>query len=251
MVINSVGLLLLMMSNVASQNIYASELFSYKVQPKLFNWTFQGLTEQFRYRPTLIGKPDLPSWLSYSYESSEYHAGFLYGTPPDRLVNTEVNIEIVALNKQNFETRKIILNLTILEKVPQTKNLVQMKIDNLNWVHLMDPGRIENLKNIFRNELWPRSRPDLKVIFMESAIKMGARRPLRPQEREGVFVQLGSNANFSERLLELQKEVRPLYKITSCTYKRTSVQFLFENAGFSGVDWCAFKIVGPTNFILF
>lgn len=43
-------------------------------------------------------------------------------------------------------------------------------------------------------------------------------------------------------MLELQEEVKPLYKIASCTYKRTSVQTIFENAGFK-LDWCAFHIV--------
>lgn len=36
--------------------------------------------------------------------------------------------------------------------------------------------------------------------------------------------------------------MKPLYKISSCTYKRTSVQTIFENAGFK-LDWCAFRIV--------
>lgn len=60
-----------------------------------------------------------------------------------------------------------------------------MKIDNLNWVNFMDPGRVENLKNIFQNDLWPESNKDLHIMFMESAIKMGGRVPLRPQQKEG------------------------------------------------------------------
>lgn len=58
-----------------------------------------------------------------------------------------------------------------------------------------------------------------------------------------VIVHLGSFAKFSERLKQLQEEIRPLYKLSSCTYKRTSVQKIFENVGFK-LDWCAFKIVG-------
>lgn len=57
-----------------------------------------------------------------------------------------------------------------------------------------------------------------------------------------VIVHLGSFARFSERLKQLQEEVRPLYKLPSCTYKRTSVQKVFENAGFK-LDWCAFRIL--------
>lgn len=105
----------------------------------------------------------------------------------------------------------------------------------------------------------------MHIVFMESAIKMGGRIPLRPQQNEGsglqfisfvieltkimftfyssVIIYLGSTAPFSDRLTELQEEIRPLYKIASCTYKRTSVQTTFENAGFK-MDWCAFRIVG-------
>lgn len=64
-----------------------------------------------------------------------------------------------------------------------------------------------------------------------------------------VVVHLGSSSEFSQKLIDLQKEVKPLYKIATCTYKRTSVQTIFENAGFK-IDWCAFRIVGnemPTN----
>uniref|UniRef100_U5EQX6 Putative sarcoglycan alpha n=1 Tax=Corethrella appendiculata TaxID=1370023 RepID=U5EQX6_9DIPT len=227
------------------EQINVLELFSVRVEPRIFNWTFQGLTEQFQYRSSLENYPDLPSWIRYMY-SNEYHAGFLYGTPPEKLAEKDVNIEIIALNKQNYETRRVLLTLQINNKVPPT-NVIQMKIDNLNWVHMMDPGRVENLKNIFRNDLWPESKNDLHVTFMDSAVKMGSRMPLRPNAREGVIVHLGSNAEFSQRLLELQKEVKPLYKISTCTYKRTSVQTIFENSGFTGLDWCAFKFYGEEN----
>ncbi|XP_054744634.1 epsilon-sarcoglycan isoform X3 [Anastrepha obliqua] len=217
------------------------ELFSYKIEPLLFNWTHQVISEQFRYRVSLEGYADLPSWLRYKY-SHEYHAGFLYGTPTDRLADKTVRLDIVALNKQNYETRTAKLSIFVAQKLPSL-NIIQMKIDNLNWVHLMDPGRVENLRNIFRKDLWPESENDLSVVFMESAVNMGGRLPLRPQQREGVVVHLGSSAQFSSRLKELQEEVRPLYKLTTCTYKRTSVQKVFENAGFK-LDWCAFKTVG-------
>ena len=67
-----------------------------------------------------------------------------------------------------------------------------------------------------------------------------------------VVVHLASSAQFSARLRELQEEVRPLYKLLSCTYKRTSVQNIFENSGFK-LDWCAFKtqIIEITPEILF
>ncbi|KAH8374486.1 hypothetical protein KR200_009650 [Drosophila serrata] len=225
------------------------ELFTYKIEPQLFNWTHQVISEQFRYRPSLMNYPDLPSWMRYMY-SHEYHAGFLYGTPPESTAGKDISLDVVALNRQNYETRRIVLSMFVAHKFP-TPNVVQMKIDNLNWVHLMDPGRVENLRNIFRKDLWPNSKEDLSVVFMESAVNMGGRLPLRPQQREGVIVHVGSFAQFSPRLKELQEEVRPLYKLPSCTYKRTSVQKIFENVGFK-LDWCAFRMVGvesPTEIL--
>ncbi|XP_052892591.1 epsilon-sarcoglycan [Anopheles moucheti] len=223
-----------------TDDVSVSELFSLRIEPRMFNWTYEGLSEQFLYRSALEGYPDLPSWVRYMY-SPEYHSGFLYGTPPLRNADTRVPIEIIALNRLTYETKRLVLVLAVHRKQP-AKHIIQMKIDNLNWVHMMDPGRIENLKNIFRNDLWPESRSDLHVIFMDSAVKLGARLPLRPQQREGVVVHLGSSTDFSPRMLELQEEVKPLYKISSCTYKRTSVQTTFENSGFK-LDWCAFRLV--------
>ncbi|KAM7353430.1 sarcoglycan alpha isoform 2-T2 [Cochliomyia hominivorax] len=217
------------------------ELYTFKIEPVMFNWTHQVFNEQFRYTPSLKSYPDLPSWMRYMY-SQEHHAGFLYGTPPGELAAKTITLEIVALNKQNYETRRSELKITVQPKF-HAPNVIQMKIDNLNWVHLMDPGRVENLRNIFRKDLWPESDGDLSLVFMESAVNMGGRLPLRPQQHEGVIVHLGSFAKFSERLKQLQEEVRPLYKLPSCTYKRTSVQKVFENVGFK-LDWCAFKMVG-------
>uniref|UniRef100_A0A182WIX2 Dystroglycan-type cadherin-like domain-containing protein n=1 Tax=Anopheles minimus TaxID=112268 RepID=A0A182WIX2_9DIPT len=223
-----------------TDDVSASELFSLPIEPRMFNWTYEKMSEQFVYRSSLEGSPDLPPWVRYMY-SPEYHSGFLYGTPPLKSADTRVPIEIIALNRLSYETKRLVLILTVHRKQP-AKHIIQMKIDNLNWVHMMDPGRIEDLKNIFRNDLWPESRSDLHVIFMDSAVKLGARLPLRPQQREGVVVHLGSSSEFSKRMLELQEEIKPLYKISSCTYKRTSVQTTFENSGFK-LDWCAFRLV--------
>lgn len=168
----------------AMEQASVGELFTYKIEPQLFNWTTpQVMSEQFRYRPSLAGYPDLPSWMRYMY-SHEYHAGFLYGTPPDRLAGKMIHLDIIALNKQNYQTRQVVLSIFLAHKFP-SPNVIQMKIDNLNWVHLMDPGRVENLRNIFRKELWPECENDLSLVFMESAVNMGGRLPLRPQQSEG------------------------------------------------------------------
>lgn len=132
---------------------YASELFTTKIEAQMFNWTF-GQPEQFQYRATLKGYPDLPGWMRYMY-SNEYTAGYLYGTPPPRIVGQNVYIDVVGLNKLNYETKRLSMSLHVAARNSSSSqvNTVHLKIDNLNWVHLMDPGRVENLKNIFKYKL--------------------------------------------------------------------------------------------------
>lgn len=194
----------------------------------------------FRYRPSLRGKPNLPSWMNFQF-SKERNLGYIYGSPTSDYANKNFEIEIVGLNKQTYETRRIIIPFEIVGKAPPAVK-IEMKITNLNWVHLTDLGRVENLKGIFVNDLWPESAADLKIIFMESAIRLGSRVPLKPQNREGVIVHLGSDSSLSARLMELNEEIKPLSKLSACTFKKTTVQTIFQNAGFQ-VDWCAFKIV--------
>lgn len=176
--------------------------------------------------------------------SKERQFGYLYGSATENYANRKIDIEIVGLNKQNYETRRIVIPIEIINKAPPA-NRIEMKITNLNWVHLTDLGRVKNLKGIFTDDLWNESISDLSIIFMESAVKLGARLPLKPQNREGVIVHLGSNAKISQKLQELSEEIKPLSKLSTCTFKKTKVQQIFQNAGFS-IDWCAFKIVTPS-----
>ncbi|CRL02861.1 CLUMA_CG015739, isoform A [Clunio marinus] len=223
--------------------IKVSELYTMKVSPDLFNWT-SSLIEQFRYRPAMRGKPNLPSWMNFQF-SNERNYGYIYGSPTKKYANEKFEIEIVGLNKQTYETRRIIIPFEIVDKKPPT-NKIEMKITNLNWVHLTDLGRVENLKGIFINDLWPESSRDINITFMESAVRLGSRVPLKPQNREGVIVHLGSNAQLSKRLQELNEEIKPLGKLSTCTFKKTSVQTIFQRAGFQ-VDWCAFRIISDNT----
>lgn len=70
----------------------ANEWFSIKIEPQMFNLTLDR-PDQFDYRFSLKGYPDLPSWMRFMY-STEYNAGFLYGTPPEALSGQEVRFNI-------------------------------------------------------------------------------------------------------------------------------------------------------------
>lgn len=44
---------------------------------------------------------------------------------------------------------------------------------------------MERLKDVFRKKLWKESAHDLHATFIASAIELGARLPLKPNEGEG------------------------------------------------------------------
>ena len=50
----------------------------------------------------------------------------------------------------------------------------------------------------------------------------------------------GSCSGHSVRLVDLERETRPLWRLRSCSYKKTSEEREFRTAGFL-VDWCSFR----------
>lgn len=239
---SAILLLFFAFSAIHAEKVLMTEVFAITIDPPLFNWTFEGINDQFVYQPSLLNAPDLPSWMHYVY-SHRHHAGFLYGVPPNEN-NKEVKIEIVALNRKDYETKRIILPVQITEKLTPSKHEVQMKIDNLNVEDMFDVERMERLKDIFRKKLWRDSQNDLYVTFMASAVELGARLPLKPNEGEGVVLRIGSTAQLSNELIELQEEVKPLWRVPSCPrdFKRTTVERLFRENGFA-LDWCTFRLL--------
>lgn len=178
-------LLLAILSVVCAkdQNVLTTEVFAIPLDPPMFNWTYEGIEDQFVYQASLKGLPDLPSWINYIY-SAQHHSGFLYGVPPTSHKGS-FPLEIIALNKRNYEPQMRILNIVISEKRNQAKFHVHLKIDNLNVVDMFDADRMEALKDIFRKQLWRESVSDLYLTFLGSAVELGARKPLNPNEGEG------------------------------------------------------------------
>ncbi|CAG5014419.1 unnamed protein product [Parnassius apollo] len=230
---------------VSSENIYynavETEMFAVPISPNLFNWTYQEFDEQYRFHASLKGKPELPSWLRYVY-SGRHHSGFIFGTPP-RGTESPINLEVIGLNRQDYETRHVVVTLEIQPKENMARHEVELKIDNLNVEDLLDEHRMTRLKDILRMKLWTESKHDLYATFLSSAIDLGARLPLKPSDGEGLVVRLGSAVPFSSELKRLREEVRPLSRLPSCPreYKRTTVERLFRDAGFT-LDWCSFEL---------
>lgn len=65
-----------------------------------------------------------------------------------------------------------------------------MKIDNLNVEDMFDVQTMDNLKNVMKNQLWKESQNDLYLTFLASAVDLGARKPLNPEEGEGFVVKV-------------------------------------------------------------
>ncbi|RVE52751.1 hypothetical protein evm_002624 [Chilo suppressalis] len=222
-------------------NAVETEMFAIPISPNLFNWTYQEFDQQYRFHASLHGKPELPSWLRYIY-SGRHHSGFIFGTPP-RSTKSPITIEVIGLNRQDYETRRVLLSLFVKPKVNMARHEVELKIDNLNVEDLLDEHRMTRLKDILKTKLWVESSQDLYTTFLASAIDLGARLPLRPSDGEGLVVRLGSSAPLSKQLEWLREEVRPLARLPTCPrdYKRTTSERLFRDAGFT-LDWCNFQL---------
>ncbi|KAL4707046.1 hypothetical protein ACJJTC_014325 [Scirpophaga incertulas] len=243
MTLEGVVMLLLLINIAVSHVHYAveTEMFAIPISPNLFNWTYQEFDQQYRFHASLQGKPELPSWLRYIY-SGRHHSGFIFGTPP-RATKAPIVLEVIGLNRQDYETRRVLLTLNVKPKENMARHEVELKIDNLNVEDLLDEHRMTRLKEILKTRLWIESNQDLYTTFLASAIDLGARLPLRPSDGEGLVVRLGSSVPFSTQLKWLREEVRPLSRLPSCPreYKRTTSERLFRDAGFT-LDWCNFEL---------
>lgn len=222
--------------------IYTTKVFIIPIQPSHFNWNISMFrSDQFAFRTSLLHSPDLPPWMYYKYSKRHNH-GFIYGVAPPKQPFFEV--EIIALNRETYETRRKVLKMVVNETEEPALYEVQMKIDRVNIEDFFESDRYNNLLNIFRNNLWPESAGDLYGTFLVSAVERGARLPLRPVDGEGVVFHLGSKAKFSTILTDLKEEIKPLSNIgeTCPQFKRTSVERFFSAYNFS-LDWCAFQLV--------
>lgn len=97
---------------VSLGRINVNEWFSKKIEAKMFNLTLEQ-PDQFEYSFSLKDYPDLPSWMRFMY-STEYNAGFLYGTPPEQFSGQEVSLQFRFLFKNIFQKKKMLFKLLII-----------------------------------------------------------------------------------------------------------------------------------------
>ena len=94
--------------------------------------------------------------------------------------------------------------------------------------------------------MWLGSYADLRIIFIDSALNLGARNPIEESSKEGVVLKLGSSSPHSTRLEDLERETGPLRRLATCSFKRTSEERIFRSAGFI-IDWCFFRIFNESE----
>nr|CAG4640806.1 EOG090X04W0 [Eulimnadia texana] len=224
-------------------NIQSSELFIFPLNVKSMNISQSGekQDDNFEYSASLAKLPDLPAWISYVYNSA-LKSGFLYGTPSD--FESSVKLDLVAFSRQTYEVFHKTLNVEVNQKPETARRLIKLKIHNLNVEDLMDVAVRKRLLEVFQNSMWPESSDDLHFVDLVSALQVGDRKPVNPNEKEGVLVTLGSRAEFSEALRNVQREVSNLWHLRPCPrdFKKTSVERIFRSKGIM-LDWCSFRLI--------
>ncbi|XP_050429473.1 epsilon-sarcoglycan [Adelges cooleyi] len=230
-------------STALVKNINETETFYYEIRPELFNWTNGIDGNKFSYTPSLHNYPDLPPWIRYKSNDKNGY-GYIYGTPPVTPELLQFQLDIVGQNKKTYHVVTKVIQLNIFKKLDIAKYEVRLKINNLNVEDMFEEDRIKSLLDIFRQNLWLESQPNLYVTFLASASDLGQRMPLDPRDQEGVIVNIGCAANFSSSLYDLEKEISPLHKMNKCPkdFKRTSVERYFRANSFN-LDWCSFRLV--------
>ncbi|XP_066941673.1 epsilon-sarcoglycan isoform X1 [Macrobrachium rosenbergii] len=229
----------------SDSEIFSSQLFILRLTHQDFDFhppesgASQDVTPRVTYRPSLHNRPDLPSWLHYYY-STPSNTGFVYGVPPEDV--SEFSLEVVARDKHTYETSYRLYSMDVIKQT-QKPYEVRFKITNMNVDELLVEERWERLRGVMAR-LWNQDSSQLTVTSLTSATDRGDRKPLRPDEKEGVYISYGSSVNFSQPLLELEKEVEPLWDHRPCPtyFKKTSYERFFRNASFA-IDWCSFKMV--------
>jgi len=222
---------------LVSLNIQTDQVFSLFLTPQYFNWTH---TEgEVTYRPSSLGQPALPGWLRHR-PLPERRAALLYGRPP---LAGLTQLQVVVTDRHTFKTGLLAVDINVEEAVNDNFE-VNLKINNLNIEDIFDWQRMERLKKVFQNNLWQESHEDLRLTYADSVPQLGGRKPLNPNLKDGVVIRLASSSNFSLALEELDRETQPLRRLSTCSFKRVSVERFLRQAGFA-VDWCAFRLIKP------
>ncbi|XP_035661326.1 epsilon-sarcoglycan-like isoform X4 [Branchiostoma floridae] len=239
------GLLLVFLVPDALGNTYPARVglnFMYRLDRETYTAILKpdntGAVDPIVYTPTLKGHPGLPDWLHFIQRNSTTD-GYMYGTPTKEDLGP-VNIEIVAFNKNTFETNITTLTINVEDNDPLPFQ-VQFMVENKNVEEFFHGDtRTRFLRDVRR--VWQQNRGDLYITKVVSALDMGHRNPLPlPELYEGVYIHVGSERGYSAQLqqaagqvavCELNPGIRPVVSIDSSIRN-------FD------MNWCMFKLFEP------
>ncbi|XP_078620060.1 alpha-sarcoglycan-like isoform X4 [Branchiostoma floridae x Branchiostoma japonicum] len=241
------GLFLMFLVPDALGNTYPARVglnFMYRLDRETYTAILKpdntGAVDPIVYTPTLKGHPGLPDWLHFIQRNSTTD-GYIYGTPTKDDLGP-VDIEIVAFNKNTFETNITTLTINVEDNDPLPFQ-VQFMVENKNVEEFFHGDtRTRFLRDVRR--VWQQNRGDLYITKVVSALDMGHRNPLPlPELYEGVYIHVGSERGYSAQLqqaagqvavCELNPGIRPVVSIDSSIRN-------FD------MNWCMFKLFEPED----
>ena len=207
--------------NTENVDVKSSQLFVFPITSSKFNFS----EPQITLRAQKYGYPDLPSWLSIVYDKFT-NQGFLFGTPPAS--ESSIKVEIIAWALSTYEVGIVCVNLNILP-ADVGQNYLSLKLTNYNVDDFLAKGKRPQILEIISKYLWYTSGAesvhtslvgvaesedsrkhagDVYIKEIESASKVGDRRPIESKSKEGIYVTFSSKVPFTRDMLKLESEVK-------------------------------------------
>ncbi|CAH1249072.1 SGCE [Branchiostoma lanceolatum] len=239
------GLMLVFLVPGALGNTYPALVglnFMYRLDREIYTMILKpdntGEVDPIVYTPTLKGHPGLPDWLHFIQRNSTTD-GFLYGTPTKDDLGP-VDIEIVAFNKNTFETNTTTLTIDVKDNNPLPYQ-VQFMVENKNVEEFFHGDtRTRFLRDVRR--VWQQSRGELFITKVVSALDMGHRNPLPlPELYEGVYIHVGSERGYSAQLQQAAGQVAVCERNPGIQ----PVVSIDNNIRNFDIDWCMFRLFSP------
>jgi hypothetical protein len=94
-------------------NINTTQAFLAKITSDAFDKAFTS-EDDIEFIPSILNYPDLPVWMNYRHINGTNKA-FLYGSPSLN-DDADIDIEVIAINKYNYDTTKDIMKFRITKR---------------------------------------------------------------------------------------------------------------------------------------
>ncbi|XP_030830109.1 epsilon-sarcoglycan-like isoform X2 [Strongylocentrotus purpuratus] len=201
-------------------------------------------TDPIIFRPSLVSKPSLPSWLKF-IQPADRSDGYLYGTPQGSNIG-QFNLEIIGLNSRTYESARKLVPMTVEENTgSSSKYQADFFITNLNLADILDTEKQDDFRSGV-NAFWGQGS-QVTIQSLTSAQDLGLRVPLNPQpdQKYGVRITIGARQESETLAKVISDAVGPCQQ--DSTYTPTDINGFFQPA--FTIDWCNVSMmeVSPTQ----